>query len=434
MVFSRIFGKQKNAPSAAEESAPADEGGGEESDVVEAEMPSEDWHERAVRLIPGGASTGSKRVSALYGTTDGFPTHFVKAAGCHVETTEGQTLVDCTMALGSVALGYAEPRVTRAVIEAIASGSVSGLSPALEVEVADRLCGMIPCAEAVQFLKTGADAVSAAVRIARTYTGRDLVIGCGYFGWHDWWSDKPGVPQGTRQNYRSVPFDDVAALERAVADAGKSLAAVVLEPFIERHPSKEWLERARKLCDDAGAALIFDEIKTGFRISAGGYQTYAAVTPDLAVFGKAMANGFPIAAVCGISPLMEAANKTWISSTLASETGALAAVGAVITWHEQADVCEMLATAGREMRRVVQEAITASGTQGVSVEGIDPMWFLRFSDPEVETAFLLAAARNGVLFKRGAYNFAAAAHDDDAIREIEAGASAAFVELREHAS
>ena len=203
------------------------------ADVAEDSRP-EDWSARARRVIPRGASTGSTRVDALFGTPDGTPTHFIKAAGCHLVTTENETLLDCTMALGSVALGYAEPRVTRAIIEALANGSVAGLSPALEVEVAERFCGMIPCAERVQFVKTGAEAVSAAVRVARTYTGRDLVIGCGYFGWHDWWSDKPGVPAGTRQHFRAVPFDDVAALESAVSEAGQSLAAVVLEPVIER--------------------------------------------------------------------------------------------------------------------------------------------------------------------------------------------------------
>lgn len=429
MVFSRLFGKQPTAPAPRDE--PEAEPDAVDEDVDSATEVPEDWAARARRVIPRGASTGSKRLEALYGTADGTPTHFVKAAGCHLVTTDGDTLLDCTMALGSVALGYAEPQLTRAVIEALAHGSVAGLPPALEVEVAERFCGMIPCSERVQFLKTGADAVSAAVRIARTYTGRDTVIGCGYFGWHDWWADAAGVPAGTKQNFRSIPFDDIPALDRAVSDAGGSLAAIVLEPVIERLPSKEWIERARKLCDQSGAVLVFDEIKTGFRIATAGYQQYAEITPDLAAFGKAMANGYPIAAVCGNAALMDASEKTWISSTLASETGALAAAGAVLAWHEQADICGSLWSIGAEMRQVVGQALEASGVGGVTIDGIDPMWLLRFDDPAAETEFLLSAARNGVLFKRGAYNFAAVAHDDDAIREIESGASAAFVALRE---
>ena len=432
MVFSKLFGKTQREPAVSQ---PADEPQADDEDSSDAEIveaPAVDWATRAARVIPGGASTGSKRVATLYGAvTDDLPTHFVRAAGCHVQTIDGDMLVDCTMSLGSVALGYAEPQLTRAVIETIANGSVSGLSPALEVEVAERFCGFVPCAERVQFLKTGAEAVSAAVRIARTYTGRDVVIGCGYFGWHDWAVDAAGIPASTRALYRAVPFDDVPALERAVTEAGDRLAAIVLEPVIERLPSTEWVSRARALATARGAVLIFDEVKTGFRLATGGYQQYADIAPDLATFGKAMANGFPLAAVCGNAALMDAASKTWISSTLASEAAALAAAGAVLAWHDRADICATLWSTGKEMRQVVADAITASGVAGVRVDGIDPMWLLRFDDAAVESAFIAAAVRHGVLFKRGAYNFAAIAHDEDAIREIESAASAAFVELRE---
>lgn len=429
MVFGKLFGKSEEPRPPEEPDADDEEGADEAPEAVEE---ADDWSTRARRLIPGGASTGSKRPDAIYGThLPGLPTHFVRAVGSHVVTTDGDTLVDCTMALGSVSLGYSEPQLTRAVIETIANGVVSGFAPALEVEVAERFCGMIPCAERVLFTKSGADAMSAAVRLARTYTGRDTVIGCGYFGWHDWSSTAAGVPSTTKSLFRTIPFDDVPALERAVSEAGSSLAAVVLEPVIERMPSEAWAKRARELCSQHGAVLIFDEMKTGFRLATGGYQQYANVTPDLAAFGKAMANGFPIAAVCGNADVMGAAEKTWISSTLAAETGSLAAVAAMLGWHEKADICQTLWETGKEMREIVTSAITAAGVTGVTVEGLDPMWFLKFKDPATETAFLRAAVRNGVLFKRGAYNFAAVAHDDESLREIESGASAAFVSLRE---
>jgi glutamate-1-semialdehyde 2,1-aminomutase len=439
MVFSKIFGKGRPA-APPEDAAPAsDEAPGDEDAGVDGEPAGgetvEDFAARAARLIPLGASTGSKRPATLYGeAAPELPTHFIRSAGCHVETPDGRTLLDCTMALGSVALGYAEPQLSRAVIETIANGSVSGLSPVLEIEVADRFCAAVPCAERVQFLKTGAEATAAAVRIARTYTGRSTVVGCGYFGWHDWSSDAAGVPDATRRHFRAVPFDDIPALEKAVAEAGDDLAAIILEPVIERLPSSEWIARARALCDARRAVLIFDEVKTGFRIATGGYQQYAEVVPDLAAFGKAMANGFPISAVCGNAALMEAASRTWISSTLASETGALAATAAVLAWHDRADICASLWSTGADMRQAVTNAIEASGVRGVRVDGIDPMWLIRFDYEALERRFIAAAVHNGVLFKRGAYNFAAIAHDEDAIGEIEAGASAALVELREHAA
>jgi glutamate-1-semialdehyde 2,1-aminomutase len=274
--------------------------------------------------------------------------------------------------------------------------------------------------------------MAAAVRLARTYTARELVIGSGYFGWLDWCAeDAAGVPEGTRRGIRRVPFDDIAALQAAVDEAGDKLAAIVIEPVVERLPSIEWIAKARELSTSVGATLIFDEIKTGFRLRTGGYQAYADVVPDLATFGKAMANGYPLAAVVGHRDIMDAARKTWISSTLASEASALAAAAAVLSWHDSADVCESLSTVGADMRRAMNAAIEASGIEGVTVDGIDPMWLLRFDDPKRERRFLELSAQHGVLFKRGAYNYAALAHDEDAVREIEGGASAAFVDLRD---
>lgn len=438
MPFRRFFdrGAKDAPPPASEPTAPvADEPSDDDApeQVIDAERDDADWRTRAQAVLPTGASTGSKRVAALYGSADATgPTHFSQAVGARVVDVDGNEYVDCTMALGSVALGYAEPNITRAAVEAIAAGNVSALSSYREVELAERLCGIIPCADKVQFLKTGAEAIAAAVRLARTYTAREMVIGSGYFGWLDWCADETeGVPEGTRRAFTRVPFDDVAALEAAVSRAGANLAAIVLEPVVERLPSKEWIARARELATSSGAVLIFDEIKTGFRIATGGYQQYADVVPDLAAFGKAMANGYPLAAVVGDRDVMDAARKTWISSTLASEAAALAAAGAVLNWHNTAEICESLWAIGADIRRSIAAAIEASGIEGVTTDGIDPMWMFRWDSPERETRFLELAAENGVLFKRGAYNYPALAHDDDALRDIERGASGAFVALRD---
>jgi glutamate-1-semialdehyde aminotransferase len=440
MAFNRFFGRGRDAAPASppdETDAPEQVEAADDDDSVEApeEAHQRSWRERAEAVLPTGASTGSKRVEALYGAVDADgPTHFAGARGCRVTAADGERYLDCTMALGAVALGYAEPKVTQAVIEAASQGSVSGLSSWREVELAERLCVVIPCAERAQLLKTGAEATAAAVRIARTYTGRSHVVASGYFGWHDWSSDAAGVPAGTRRDVTLVAFDDVAALERAVDAAGTDLAAIVLEPVVERAPSIEWLARARALCDRVGAALIFDEVKTGFRVALGGYQEVCGVTPDLASVGKALANGYPLAAVVGAQPLMDAARRTWISSTLASEATALAAAIAVLDWHDEADIAATLAETGREMRAAVDRAIQASGLHGVQTDGVDTMWLMRWEDPARESRFLLHAVRAGVLFKRGAYNFAAVAHDDEALREIEAAASAALVSVAEDES
>ena len=435
MALSRFFGRGRDETPAVAPVTDEEELGEGDTPTGDAEpehAPERSWHERAEAILFNGASTGSKRATALYG--DEFvdlPTHFATARGATIVDVDGIEYLDCTMALGAVALGYAELRVTQAVVDAAGQGHVSALSSWREVELAERLCSIIPCAERVQFLKSGAEATAAAVRIARASTGRSAVIACGYFGWHDWCSDATGVPAGVRQDVSPVPFDDVPALERAVSAAGGSLAAIVLEPVVERAPSVAWLQRARALCDMAGAVLIFDEVKTGFRVAPGGYQEVSGVTPDLASFGKALANGYPLAAVVGRQAVMDAARTTWISSTLAGESTALAAALAVLDWHEEADICSTLAETGAEMRAAVERAVAACGIQGVTFDGIDPMWLMRWSDPAREQRFVAHAMREGVLFKRGAYNFSAIAHDEAALRTIETAASAALVSVLE---
>ena len=441
--FRRSRGDE-TAPSAP---APASDDGDEDGDdgfpEGDPEAPGEQdpWGVRAAVVLPGGSSTGSKRPEAIYGDgplDESQPTHYSRARGCSLWLLDGESeieVVDCTMALGSVAIGYADSHVNGVVSQAVALGNVGGMPNALEVSVAERLCDFIPCAEQVRFMKSGAEAVSAAVRIARTYTARDRVICAGYFGWHDWASgdDVAGVPASARADVVRVPFDDVVALERAVRDAGQGLAAIVLEPVVERLPSSEWIARARALASDAGAVLVFDEMKTGFRLRPGGYGELSGVDPDLAVFGKAMANGFPIAAVVGRADVMDAARRTWISSTLAGETVGLGATHAVLDWHDKEDVCSTLATVGAAMRGAVDRAIAACGLPGIAVSGLDQMWRIEFDDPEVERGFVRHAIDHGALFKRGAYNFAALAHED-AIGDIESAASAALVAIREEQS
>jgi glutamate-1-semialdehyde 2,1-aminomutase len=434
MALSRFFGRgrdtpppppEDDVPEEPEELTPDDDADPEHA-------PERSWLDRAESVLPTGASTGSKRAAALYGeSADDLPTHFVSARGAIITDTQGLQYLDCTMALGAVALGYAEPRVTQAVVDAAMQGNVCGLSAWREVELAERLCSIIPFAERVQLLKTGAEAMSAAVRLARAYTGREHVVACGYFGWHDWSSDAPGVPASVRKTVSWVPFDEVGALELAVAAAGSSLAAIVLEPGVNEAPSIEWLTRARELCDAHGAVLIFDEIKTGFRVAPGGYSELSGVQPDLASYGKAMANGYPLAALVGRQPIMDCARESWISSTLASESTAIAAALAVLDWHEEADICATLAETGREMRAAMDRAIAASAIDGVTTLGIDQMWFAKWREPERENRFIAHAMREGVLFKRGAYNFAAIAHDEAALRDIENAASAALVSLLE---
>ena len=381
-----------------------------------------EWGQRAADAIPGGSSTGSKRPEVLYGTRAsdlGMPTHFERAQGCTLWAPDGRRFIDLSMALGSVALGYADSAVTSAVQAAAAAGNVTGLPHRLEVEVAERLIELVPCAESVRFLRTGAEATAAAVRIARVATGRSHVIASGYFGWLDWCSDAPGVPASVRDALTVVPFDDIAAMGAAVEQHRSDLAAVIVEPLVHELASLEWLQSIRSHCDRNGAAMILDEIKTAFRIRTGGVQELLGVQPDLTALGKAMANGYPLAAVVGRAAIMGAATRTWISSTAAAESTGLAAAKAVCDWHDRVDVPARLAAAGTRLKDIVGSALADAPWAGVAAAGPPAMWHLRADVPERLDVFVAGGVHHGILFKRGAYQFASLAHDDSIASVVE---------------
>jgi len=392
----------------------------------------DDWRTRAEDAIPGGSSTGSKRAAALYGREahdNRLPTHFESASGCRVTTTEGARLIDCSMALGAVSLGYADPAVTLAVHEAASNGNVSGLPHRLEVEVAERLIDVIPCAEQVRFLRTGAEANAAAVRTARTYTSRTHVVACGYFGWLDWCSDGAGVPSSTKSDITWVQFNDIDSLQSAFAVLGDSVAALMIEPLVEVLATAEWLQAARALCDAYGTVLIFDEVKTAFRVRTGGVQALYGIEPDLTTLGKALANGYPLSALVGRAAVMHAATQTWISSTAAAERTGLAAANAVLDLHDRLDVCARLSEIGRTMKRAVIAALETAPTVAIRAEGEAVMWRLVADNPADLDMLVAHATRHGVLLKRGAYQFAALAHDDEAIHGVQQAVTASLRDI-----
>lgn len=361
-------------------------------------------------LIPGFTSTGSKRPAALFGDEAG-PQRMQRAAGCVVWDEAGRAYTDYVMALGAVALGYGHPAVTAAVTRAAEDGVVGPLAPVLEEEVAARLVAILPGAERVRFLKTGAEAVAAAVRIARVATGRERVIGCGYHGWLDWCSGGAGVPEAVRGLFEEIPFNDSDAALRALQGwRGEEVAAVVLEPVVAAAPDPEWLRTVRHATEDAGVVLVFDEIKTAFRLAPGGAAARYGVTPDLVAVGKALANGLPLAALAGPAHLMDWAVKTWISSTLATEMVALAAARAVIELFTTGGVCEHLGAVGDQLLRGLRRLAERHGAVVSAVRGVPEMCFLAFRSEAISARFAAACAARGVLFKRTAYNFVSLAH------------------------
>jgi len=368
--------------------------------------------------IPGFTSTGSKRPDALFGAADepGLPRRMTRARGCRVWDADGREYVDYVMALGAVALGYGHPEVNRAAQAALDAGVVGPLPPVLEEELAEALARRIPWLERMRFLKTGAEAVAAAVRLARVATGRELVFGCGYHGWLDWSQGRAeGVPAGTSAAFAELPFNDAAQARGMIRDAGDRLAAVVVEPLVVTEPSRDWLETLRVETRRAGAVLVFDEIKTAFRLALGGAAERWGVLPDLVVLGKALANGFPLAVVGGRADLMEHAQRTWISSTLATEAVALAAARATLAVFERDDVCAHLQRVGTRLFHGLHRLQRDHPERITGVGGVATMSFLQFTSEDVSRAVAAGCARRGLLFKRTAYNFVSLAHDEDTI-------------------
>ena len=363
--------------------------------------------------VAGFTSTGSKRPAALFGPEPGdAPIRMTSSRGARITDDRGREYLDYVMALGAVTLGYGDPAVTAAAAEAAARGTVGSLPPVEEERLAARIIEVVPWLERIRFLKTGAEAVAAAVRLARCATGRDRILGCGYHGWLDLSSDSPGVPEATRALYGTIRFDDGDDARRRIREVGDALAAVVVEPVVDGPPSVAWLRTLREETARVGALLVFDEIKTGFRVAVGGAVERWGVVPDLAVYGKALGNGFPIAAVGGRRGVMDLVERTWISSTLATEFVALAAAGAAVEQIVARRAPEHLGRVGQAFHLGLARLAETFPNLVSGVPGIPEMCYLRFHDDAIGGAVAVAAARRGLLFKRTAYNFVSLAHGD----------------------
>ena len=364
--------------------------------------------------VAGFTSTGSKRPAALFGPAGGddLPLRMSRCEGARLWDDTGSDYLDFVMALGAVTLGYGHPAVRDAARAAVDRGVVGSLAPVEEELLAERLRAVAPWVERVRFLKTGAEAVAAAIRLARASTGRASVLGCGYHGWLDLASREAGVPEAVRLLYDPIPFGDAERARSMIREVGDGLAAVVVEPVVDGPPPDEWLHVLRAETQRVGAVLVFDEIKTGFRVALGGAVERWGVVPDLVVYGKALANGFPLAAVGGRADLMEWVGRTWISSTLATEFVSLAAARASVDETERARVPDHLRTVGGLLERGLRHLAAAHPGLVTGFRGIAEMGYLAFVSDEVGGAVAVQMAHRGILFKRTAYNFVSLAHTE----------------------
>ena len=369
---------------------------------------------RAEQLIPGGSQTNSKRPSGY--APGAFPIYAERGKGCRVWDVDGNEYIDYILALGPITLGYCYEAVDAAIRAQLEKGIIYGLLHPLEVEAAELICDMVPCAEMVRFLKGGAEVTSAAARIARAYTGRELILNSGYRGWHDTWSaqvEPPmgrGIPECLRAMVRPFPRDDNDALRALLEKYDGKVAAVFVDPASGTAAPQEAVQGMRALCDEFGVLLCFDEIVTGFRLAPGGAQEHYGVTPDLACFAKGIANGMPLGCVCGRREVMQVAADLLISVTYGGECLSLAAVVACLKEYREEPVHERIWAQGQRLMDGFRELGEKHGVP-LWCSGLAPMSQPGFHyddaalNADVWSLFLQETARRGVLIRRGGLLF-----------------------------
>ena len=312
---------------------------------------SKELLERAYKVIPSATQTFSKGPNQW---VRGVAPHFLEMGeGAWVWDVDGNKFLDYLMALGPIILGYNNTEINAAIGAQLKKGIVFSQMNPLEVEVAEILSELIPCAEMVRFAKNGSDATSGAVRAARAYTGRDRIAYCGYHGWHDWYigttTRNLGVPKAVQELTHTFKYNDLPSLQEVFATHPGEIAAVIMEPVGVEAPANGFLEGVKQLAHTNGALLVFDEIVNVFRMSLGGAQAYFNVTPDMACFGKAMANGMPLAAVVGSRDVMEIFDKIFFSGTFGGETLSLAACRETINIMRRDDGIQHLWKVGERL-------------------------------------------------------------------------------------
>lgn len=382
---------------------------------------SEALLERALKTIPLGSQTFSKSITQLpKGVSPYFASH---AKGSRFWDVDQNQYIDFVNGLLAITIGHADTDIVEAVKAQLEQGTIFSLAHQLEIEVAEKICNMVPCAEMVRFGKNGSDATAGAIRIARAHTGRDHVLVCGYHGWQDWYigsttRDK-GVPKTTQELTHKFMYNDIESLETKLKELEGKVAAVILEPVNITPPQDNFLEKVKTLTHQAGAVLIFDETITGFRYANGGAQAFFNVTPDLATFGKGLANGYALSAVAGKKEIMKHMEDVFFSFTFGGETLSLAAANVVLEKLAQEPVIEKITQTGAYLIEQLQEAITEFNLEHIfEVQGY-PCWSFFVIKPvswttqeEIKTLYLQEMFKQGI-FTIGTHNLSYAHTKED---------------------
>ncbi len=379
--------------------------------------------EEAKKLVPGGVLGARKPSDFIEGE---YPIFLEYGKGCRLTDVDGNQYIDFLCGYGPIILGYREEEVDEAVIRQITEkGFCFTLTQRYQNELARKLTQIVPCSEMSIFLKTGSDATTASIRIARAHTNRIKVMRCGYHGWHDWCVEmKGGIPPKFYEDVFEFRYNDLDHLEGLMKQHGDQTAAIIMTPFGHplhqkmEEPKPGFLEGVRALATKYGAVLIFDEIRTGFRLRLGGAQQLYGVTPDLAVLGKGMANGYAISVVTGKAEvMMAAAQKLFISSTFFPNSDGFIAALKTIEILERDNVLAQIWEKGGRFLKKVQEIINRYDV-GAELSGVPPMFFITFKKDEAGTyrakrdEFYTQLIRRGIFFTPHHHGYICYRHTD----------------------
>jgi glutamate-1-semialdehyde 2,1-aminomutase len=379
---------------------------------------------RAEGLIPALTQTLAKG-PAQY-VRGMAPMYLQRGKGSHVWDVDGNEYLDYQMGIGPISLGYCYDVVDEAIKKQLADGITFSLMHPLEVEVAEMVREMVPGAESVRYSKTGCDATTAAVRLARAFTGRDRVLCCGYHGWHDWYigvTDRNrGIPQATQELTHTIGYNDMASVRAALDE---TVACVILEPATFEAPRDNFLGELAEACRAHGALLIFDEMWTGFRFALGGAQELFGVRADLACFSKAIANGMPISVLCGRADVMALCDKdVFFFTTFGGEALSLAAAQATMKEIKEKNVPAALARQGKKIREGYNALAADLGMGYTKCVGFDCRSLVTFTPEagdglEAKSFVQQELIRRGILWG-GFHNMSFSHSDADVAYTLEA--------------
>jgi len=404
---------------------------------------SQDLYKKAKKLIPGGTQLLSKRPEMFL--PDLWPAYYSKAKGCEIWDLDGNCYVDMSyMGIGSCILGYCDSDVDSAVKKAISKGSMTTLNCPEEVDLAELLCQIHPWAEKVRFARTGGEAVSISLRIARAKTKKDLILFCGYHGWHDWYlsanlaSNRSldghllsglnplGVPRVLKGTAIPFRYNDIDGFLNLIKKYKGKIGAVVMEPIRSHYPHDGFLEIIREVTEKQKIVLIFDEVSSGWRLNVGGAHLQFKVYPDIAVFAKAISNGYPMAAVIGKKETMQAAQETFISSTYWTERIGPVAALATIKKLKEKEIPQYLIKVGKNVQEGWKK-LAKKYKLTIRVSGIYPLGHFSFSynNPLVlKTLFTQQMLEKGFLATTALYT--SYAHNNEHIEQYLQAVDATF--------